>query len=59
MDMEHKEITREKENLIICSPYYERKFWKAIEVSNEPRLNIDEQHHDKTFEGLSDIDDLD
>ena len=59
MDMEHKEITREKENLIICSPHYEREFWKAMEVNNEPRLNVDEQHNDKTFEGLSDIDDLD
>ena len=30
-----------------------------MEVNNEPRLNVDEQHNNKTFDGLSDIDDLD
>ena len=24
---------------------------KAMEVNNEPRLNIDDQHNDKTFKG--------
>ena len=30
-----------------------------MEVNNEPRLNVDEQQNDKTFKGLSDIDDSD
>ena len=24
---------------------------KAMEVNNEPRLNVDDQHNDKTFKG--------
>ena len=28
-DMEHKEIMRERENLKIGSPQYEREFWKG------------------------------
>ena len=24
---------------------------KALEVNNEPRLNVDDQHNDKTFKG--------
>ena len=32
---------------------------KAIEVNNEPRVNVDEQHDDKTFKVKSDIDDSD
>ena len=32
---------------------------KAIEVNNEPRLNVDEQQDDKTFKVKSDIDDSD
>ena len=30
-----------------------------MEVNNDPRLNVDEQHNDKTSKGLSDIDDSD
>ena len=32
---------------------------KAIEVNNEPRVNVDEQHDNKTFKVKSDIDDAD
>ena len=32
---------------------------KAIEVNNEPRVNVDEQQDDKTFKVKSDIDDSD
>ena len=32
---------------------------KAMEVNNEPRLNVDEQQDDKTLKVKSDIDDSD
>ena len=32
---------------------------KAMEVNNEPRLNVDEQQDDKTFQVISNIDDSD
>ena len=32
---------------------------KAMEVNNEPRLNVDEQQDDKTFKVKSHIDDSD
>ena len=37
---------REK-NMQIWSPQVEREFWKAMEVNNELRLNVDEQQDEK------------
>ena len=57
--MKYKVITREKENLKVGSPQYEREFWKWKEVNIELRLNVDKQLDDKTFKVTSDIDNSD
>ena len=57
--MEYKVITREKENLKLGSPQYEREFWKWKEVNIELRLNVDKQLDDTTFKVTSDIDNSD
>ena len=57
--MDYKVITREKENLKVGIPQYEREFWKWKEVNIELRLNVDKQLDDKTFKVTSDIDNSD
>ena len=54
--MEHKEITREKENLKIGSSQFEREFWKG---NIELRVNVDVQQDEQTLKVKSDIDDSD
>ena len=58
-EMEHKEITREKEILKILSLGMKESSEKAMEIKIELRLNVDEQQDAKTFKVQSDIDDLD
>ena len=55
--MEHKEITREKENLKLGVHSMKESSEKAMEVKIELRLNVDDQQDDKTFKVKSDIDD--
>ena len=55
--MENKEILRRKKHKN-GSQQYESELWKAIEVNNELKLNVDEQQHDiKHLKEQSDIDD--
>ena len=45
--MKNKKIMREKENMKIGSPQYEREFWKGHWSQYGFRLNVDEQQDDK------------
>ena len=54
--MEHKIITREKYLWKLGVHSMKESSEKAMEVNNEPRLNINEQQDDKTFSVKSDID---
>ena len=47
--MEHKEITRQKENLKLGIHSRKESYEKAMEIIIEPRLNVGEQQNDKTF----------
>ena len=58
-EMEHKEITREKEILKILSLGMKESSEKAMEIKIELRLNVDEQEDAKRFKVQSDKDDLD
>ena len=50
----------EKKTIKISSPHYETELWKAIEVNNEPKLNVDEQQDDiKHLKEQCDIDNED
>ena len=42
-EIENKEILRTQHKI---SPQYESYLWKAIEVNNELKLNVDEQQDD-------------
>ena len=53
--MKRKEITRDKENLKIGVHSMKESSEKAMEVPNEPRLNVDEQQDDKRFKVKSDF----
>ena len=57
-DMENKKIMREKGNMKIGSPQYEREFWKGHWSQYELRLNIDKQQDKKKYLKVQwDIDD--
>ena len=46
--MKNKKIWREKKRKI-CSPQYQSELWRAIEVNNELKVNVDEQQDDITL----------
>ena len=59
MDTENKEIWR-KNTHTKSSPQYESELWKAIEVNNELKLDVDKQQNTiKYLKEQCDIDDED
>ena len=57
--MEHKETTKEKENLKLGVHNMKESSEKAIDINIELRVNVDEQQDDQIFKVKSDIDDSD
>ena len=47
--MEQKEITRKRKTLKLGIHSMKESSEKAMEVNNDPRLNVNEQQDDKTF----------